>query len=118
MVGNQIDREDREVTREEAVVFANNNNLKYFETSAKENIRIKETFYNMYKDIYEVNKSNTNDELDLSSKKKISNKKKGFALFKRVKENKNNIDDKNNKKTELYNYNNGNNGKEKKNKKK
>ena len=43
LVGNKIDlKENREVTFEEAELFAKQNNIKYFETSAEENIGIDE----------------------------------------------------------------------------
>ena len=43
LVGNKIDlKENREVTFEDAELFAKQNNIKYFETSAEENIGIDE----------------------------------------------------------------------------
>ena len=55
LVGNKIDME-REISHEEANNFAKENNLKYFETSAKTGYGIDETFNQLYQDIYELNK--------------------------------------------------------------
>ena len=55
LVGNKIDME-REISHEEANNFAKENNLKYFETSAKTGYGIDETFNRLYQDIYELNK--------------------------------------------------------------
>ena len=52
LVGNKVDINKREVTNEEAVNYANKNNMKYFETSAKTGYGIEEVFTQMYKDIY------------------------------------------------------------------
>ena len=54
LFGNKCDIiENREVEEEEAQIFAKNNNLSYFETSAKENINIKEGFIKIAEDAYE-----------------------------------------------------------------
>ena len=42
LVGNKIDIEKREITKEEALSFAKTNNIRYFETSAKTGFGIKE----------------------------------------------------------------------------
>ena len=71
LCGNKIDVEEREVSNEDAMKFANEKNIKYFETSAKTGFGIKEVFEQLYSDIYQLNKS-----LDNSS----SNEKTGEAL--------------------------------------
>mgnify|MGYP003571493436 CR=1 FL=1 len=52
LVGNKIDKEERQVSSEEATNFAKNNNMKYFETSAKTGTGIKEAFNALYQDVY------------------------------------------------------------------
>ena len=56
LVGNKIDINRREVTNEEGMNFANERNMKYFETSAKTGYGIKEAFNQIFQDIYELNK--------------------------------------------------------------
>ena len=60
LVGNKIDME-REISHEEANNFAKENNLKYFETSAKTGYGIDETFNQLYQDIYELNKKDNQE---------------------------------------------------------
>ena len=55
LAGNKIDVDEREVTNEEAVNYAKNRNIKYFETSAKTGYQIKEVFKELYSDIYQLN---------------------------------------------------------------
>ena len=57
LVGNKIDKEERKVSKEEATNFAKEKNLKYFETSAKNGFGIKETFNELYQDVYKKCKS-------------------------------------------------------------
>ena len=45
LIGNRIDMEEREVDKKEAMNFANENNLRYFEISSKTGEGIK-IFYN------------------------------------------------------------------------
>ena len=53
LVGNKVDLEDkREVTKGEAEDFAANHELTYFETSAKENINLKEGFEHIIDSAY------------------------------------------------------------------
>jgi len=94
-LGNKIDEEleNRQVTKEEAELFAKSKNFKYFETSARTKIGINEAFEEMFKDVYEMykknNEKNTNDHLE---KNKKNNKKKAKDHFeKNKKENKKNI---------------------------
>ena len=56
LVGNKIDIDNREITEEEGQKFAKENNMKYFETSAKTNTGVKDAFNYIYKEIYELNK--------------------------------------------------------------
>ena len=57
LVGNKIDLNNREVTNEEAVSYANLKNIKYFETSALTGFGIKEVFKQFYQDIYDLFKA-------------------------------------------------------------
>ena len=54
LVGNKIDINRREVTNEEGMNFANERNMKYFETSAKTGYGIKEAFNQIFQDVYEL----------------------------------------------------------------
>ena len=48
-MGNKLDLEDqRAVLKETAELLATNNNLKYYETSAKNNINIKECMEDIF----------------------------------------------------------------------
>ena len=58
LVGNKIDKSEREVSNEEALSFAKRKKLKYYETSAKTGFNIKEVFNEIYKDIYLLNIDN------------------------------------------------------------
>ena len=58
LVGNKIDLQEREVTNEEAVNFAKEKDIKYFETSAKTGFGIKESFKQLYEDVYKKYKEN------------------------------------------------------------
>ena len=53
LVGNKLDINERLVSNEEAKEFAEGQNMKYLEVSAKTGFGIKETFDNLYKEIYE-----------------------------------------------------------------
>jgi len=74
LFGNKCDLvEKREVEDEEAQEFAKNNNLEYFETSAKENINIKEGFIKIAEEAYE--KSGGAIGMDLKKNRKKKDKK-------------------------------------------
>ena len=79
LVGNKIDIEEREVTREEAEYFAKDKNMKYFETSAKTGAGIKEVFQELYKDVYNKCKSMSKKGEDSKPILKKNNNKKGKA---------------------------------------
>jgi len=81
LAGNKadIDDDEREVSREEAENYANQNNILYFETSAKSGLNIKEVFNKLYEDIFNLNKKLTdrkNIQLTKEDKNKNKNKKK------------------------------------------
>eukprot|EP00826_Nyctotherus_ovalis_P055091 TRINITY_DN7293_c0_g1_i6.p1 TRINITY_DN7293_c0_g1~~TRINITY_DN7293_c0_g1_i6.p1 ORF type:complete len:196 (+),score=39.84 TRINITY_DN7293_c0_g1_i6:107-694(+) len=52
LVGNKIDTDQREVKKEEAEKMAAEYKMKYFETSAKNNVNITETITSLVSDIY------------------------------------------------------------------
>jgi len=74
LIGNKIDVPKREVSNEEAYEYAKNNNIKYFETSAKTGHGIKEVFAHLYQDIYNLQKEigldKENTDLRAPKKKK------------------------------------------------
>ncbi len=51
LIGNKTDKEYRAVSREDAEQFAKDNNMIYYETSAKEDINVHEFYKNMIKHI-------------------------------------------------------------------
>ena len=74
LFGNKCDLEDkREVTEEEAIKFAKENNLKYLETSAKTKINIKEGISLIANEVYKKYK---NVEPTIKLNKKLTGKKK------------------------------------------
>ena len=75
LFGNKCDlNNERKVTYEEAEECAKNNEIVYFETSAKDNINIKEGFEKIAEDAYEKGISNRTEKIEIS--KKNNNKKK------------------------------------------
>ena len=64
LFGNKCDMEKREVTKEEAEIFAKQNNLIYFETSAKNKININEGFQRVANDAYKKYGKKTGIDLE------------------------------------------------------
>ena len=54
LIGNKCDLNEREVTTEEGKKLAEENGMKFFETSAKNDINVKETFEAITKDILDA----------------------------------------------------------------
>ena len=84
LVGNKIDikPEKREVTKEEAEIFAKSKNFKYFEISALTKEGINEAFDEMFNDLYEKYKMNNEKETYENFEiNKINEKKKTNFLF-------------------------------------
>ena len=75
LIGNKIDAPNRVVLNEEAVEYAKNNNLKYFETSAKTGHGVKEVFGQLYQDIYNLQKELGLDNQNLDLKNRNNTKK-------------------------------------------
>ena len=66
LVGNKIDLEDRKVTKEKGMRFAEKNNLMYAETSSKEGINVDSPFEKLATAL--VNKIKDNPEYNLNKK--------------------------------------------------
>ena len=62
LVGNKIDNNQRKVSNEEAVNFAHERNMRYFETSAKTGFGVNEAFNQIFQNIYELNKKKEGKE--------------------------------------------------------
>ena len=79
IIGNKIDL-TREVNKEEALNFAKENNVPYYETSAKENILISESIRDLVKDILKLKGLNDNpnsrESVKINRQSEISNKEK------------------------------------------
>ena len=76
LFGNKCDLvEKREVKEKEAQEFAKNNNLTYFETSAKSNINVKEGFTKIAEDAYEKASGSLGVQLSRKEKKNTPTKK-------------------------------------------
>ena len=73
LVGNKCDLfNERRVSFEEAETFAKNNNMKFFEASAKDGTNVNELFYYLANEIYHDNnsvESNENNKVTLTKKK-------------------------------------------------
>ena len=75
LVGNKIDKKDREVTNEEALSFAKARKMVYLETSAKTGFQIKEAFNKVYEEIYRLNIGKDNSQNDNGNNSNDNNKK-------------------------------------------
>ncbi len=51
LIGNKCDRPDKKIDTERGKALADENKMAFFETSAKNGINVKETFYHMAKEI-------------------------------------------------------------------
>jgi len=81
LFGNKIDLENREVSFEEAEKYANKNNLKYFETSAKLNKGINEGFEYIINDSYKKAEDKANKNNIVITNKNIGKKKEKGGCF-------------------------------------
>lgn len=62
LVGNKIDKAAREVTYDEAVNFAEKNNMTYYETSARTNIDVMKFYQGLIEKIYNTADLDADDE--------------------------------------------------------
>jgi GTPase SAR1 family protein len=86
LVGNKCDVENREVKKEEGEALASEYGLKYFETSALNNLNIEETFQHLAQEIIRVKdvkesgavqaNQNNNISLENKDKEKVAGKEK------------------------------------------
>jgi Ras-related protein Rab-8A len=76
LVGNKCDREDRKITYEDGAKLASEFKMQFFETSAKSNYNVNETFTFLTKEILNISdpKKETKDIVDL--KKQTGGEKK------------------------------------------
>ena len=63
LIGNKCDLNEREVTTEEGKKLAEENGMKFFETSAKNDINVKETFEAITKDILDAQYKEEGDNI-------------------------------------------------------
>ena len=84
ILGNKIDLEEREVETEELEELGNKMNMKFLETSAKENINVKEAFFLIVeellkdkneKEILQMYSNKKRSDLSISTKKTTANNK-------------------------------------------
>lgn len=66
LIGNKIDRSDRVISYDEARKYAEINNIKYFETSAKDNIGIMNCFADSAFSLYNSHSNNTSTNRSFS----------------------------------------------------
>ena len=84
LIGNKCDLNEREVTTEEGQKLAEENGMKFFETSAKNDINVKETFESITKDILDAQYKEEGEsrnslviDRNIEKKKDEEKKKKG-----------------------------------------
>ena len=72
LVGNKIDLENqRQISYDEANIFAKKEKIKYIETSAIKNLRVGEVFSSLLNNIYEFKKEENKNKLFLEEGNKI-----------------------------------------------
>lgn len=63
IIGNKIDSENKAVSTISAKAFADKNNVKFFETSAKKNLNVEEAFNSLFLEIIKYKKEITRDSV-------------------------------------------------------
>ena len=79
LVGNKCDREDRKISYEEGAKLASEFKMQFFETSAKSNYNVNETFTFLTKEILNTSDPKTigkDEKIDLGGKKDPNTKEK------------------------------------------
>ena len=72
LVGNKIDLENqRQISYDEANIFAKKEKIKYIETSAIKNMRVEEVFSSLLDNIYEIKKEENKNKTFLEEGNKI-----------------------------------------------
>jgi small GTP-binding protein len=80
LMGNKCDLEEkRAVSKDRGMFAALENNMKFFETSAKSDININETFYCIAREIIAKKKKNMSEDKDTSVSKSVKSKKHGYS---------------------------------------
>ncbi len=76
LVGNKSDeeKEERVITTQEAQRFALDHQMQFFETSAKENLNVKEAFYGLAREIKET-VLDIEENIPVKNNIKVTNKK-------------------------------------------
>ena len=81
LVGNKIDLENqRQISYEEANLFAKKEKIKYIETSAIKNIKVEEVFSSLLNNIYEIKKEEHKNKMFLEEGNKIGLKNTGNLI--------------------------------------
>ena len=81
LVGNKIDLENqRQISYEEANLFAKKEKIKYIETSAIKNIKVEEVFSSLLNNIYEIKKEDHKNKMFLEEGNKIGLKNTGNLI--------------------------------------
>lgn len=82
LIGNKFDLKDRrEVSIQEAIDFAREQNIKYFEVSSKLNFNIQNSFEEIAQDIMNKNNEEVSQQLFLEDEVKIENNKSKCGIF-------------------------------------
>ncbi len=72
LIGNKIDlANERQISKEEAELFAEKENIKYVETSAVKNLKVTDVFASLLNDIYEKKKEENKNKLFLQREANI-----------------------------------------------
>ena len=78
LIGNKIDLENqRQISHEEAELFARKEKIKYVETSAIKNLRVEEVFSSLLNNIYEIKKEENKNKMFLEGGNNIGLKNTG-----------------------------------------
>ena len=81
LIGNKIDLENqRQISHEEAELFANKEKIKYVETSAIKNLRVEEVFSSLLNNIYEIKKEENKNKIFLEGGNNIGLKSTGNLI--------------------------------------
>ena len=81
LIGNKIDLENqRQISHDEAELFAKKEKIKYVETSAIKNLRVEEVFSSLLNNIYEIKKEENKNKMFLEEGNNIGLKNSGNLI--------------------------------------
>ena len=81
LIGNKIDLENqRQISHDEAALFAKKEKIKYVETSAIKNLRVEEVFSSLLNNIYEIKKEENKNKMFLEEGNNIGLKNSGNLI--------------------------------------